>query len=139
MVVDTSAITAILGGEPEESRFLDALLSGGTRLMSALTALEAAMVIEGRYGRDAGADLDLLVYAAGIEVVPFDRGQAETARLAWRRFGKGNHPAALNLGDCCVYALAKTKGEPVLSKGNDFRRTDLAVVPLDEENPEAAS
>ncbi len=132
MVVDTSAIAAILGGEPEKAWFLGALQTGGTRLMSALTALEAAMVIEGRYGPDGGADLDLLVYTAGIEVVPFDSRQAETARLAWRRFGKGNHPAALNFGDCCVYALAKTRGEPVLCKGNDFRRTDLAVVPFDE-------
>lgn len=82
MVIDTSAITAILAGEPEEALFLDVLLNGETRLMSALTALETAMVIEGRYGTDAGADLDLLLYTAEIEVVPFNHSQAETARLA---------------------------------------------------------
>ena len=109
---------------------LKALMASQSRLLSAVTGLEASLVIEGRYGAEAGADLELLIYAAGIRIVPFDARQCEVARTAWRKYGKGRHPASLNLGDCCVYAVAKVYGEPVLCKGDDFQRTDVAVVRL---------
>ena len=89
------------------------------------------MVMEGRYGPEAGADLELLLYTSQAEIVAFDTRQLEEARRAWRRYGKGNHPAALNIGDCCVYALAKVSGEPVLCKGADFARTDIAIAELE--------
>jgi len=127
MVIDTSALVAILQAEPERDAMLDALAKGDRRLVSAVTVLEAAMVLEGRYGPDAGADLELFLFDARTEIVPFDSRQAQAAVRAWRKYGKGRHPAQLNLGDCCVYALAKVTGEPVLSKGGDFPRTDIAL------------
>jgi len=130
MVIDTSALTAILRNEPERDALLKALLGAPTRLVSAVTALEAAMVIEGRYGSDAGADLELLLYTSRVQIVPFDPEQATVAVRAWKKYGKGRHPAALNLGDCCVYALAKVTGEPLLCKGRDYAQTDLPVVQL---------
>ena len=86
------------------------------------------MVIEGRYGPEAGADLELRLYTSRIQIVPFDPEQSSVAVRAWKKFGKGRHPAALNLGDCFVYALARVAGEPVLCKGGDFLGTDLPVV-----------
>jgi len=130
MVIDTSALTAILRKEPERDALLKALIGAPTRMVSAVTALEAAMVIEGRYGPAAAADLELLLYASRIEIVPFDAAQSALAVRAWKKYGKGRHPAALNLGDCCVYALARASGEPVLCKGGDFTQTDVAVVPV---------
>jgi ribonuclease VapC len=127
MVIDTSALTAILRKEPERDRFLRAIATAPNRLLSAVTALEAAIVMEGRFGPEAGADLELFVYEAKLEVVPFDARQCEAARMAWKKYGKGNHPASLNLGDCCVYALARISGESVLCKGTDFRQTDISV------------
>ena len=131
MVIDASAIIAILRREPEREKFLAALLRSSVRLLSAITALEASMVLDGQYGSEAGADLDLFLYASKIEIVPLDRVQFEVARLAWQRYGKGKHRARLNLGDCCVYALAKVSGAPVLCKGRDFPQTDIEVVTLD--------
>ena len=93
--------------------------------MSVATLLEATMVVESRGGTAAGHELDALLEQAGIELVPVTHEQAQTARYAWRRFGKGNHHAALNFGDCFAYALAKTTGEPLLFKGEDFTRTDV--------------
>jgi ribonuclease VapC len=86
------------------------------------------MVLEGRYGPDAGGDLELFLFDARAEIVPLDSRQAQAAVRAWRKYGKGRHPAQLNLGDCCVYALAKVSGEPVLCKGADFPRTDIRLV-----------
>jgi len=88
------------------------------------------VVIWGGFGPAAGADLELLLYTSRIQIVPFDHAQSTLAVRAWKRYGKGRHPAALNLGDCCVYALAKASGEPVLCKGGDFAQTDIAVVPV---------
>ena len=97
--------------------------------MSTVALLEAAMVVESR-GRSGGAgeDLDRLLREAEIELMPVTAEQAESARRAWRRFGRGNHPAALNFGDCFAYALADTTGEPLLFKGRDFALTDIATV-----------
>ena len=128
MVIDTSALVAILRKEPEREALLRTILAAETRLVSTVTALEAGMVLEARLGPRAEAALDLLLHHAKVGMVPFDEQQSDVARRAWRRFGKGNHPAALNFGDCCVYALAKVSGEPILCKGADFSRTDIPTV-----------
>ena len=117
MVIDTSALVAILQAEPERDAMLEAVAKADRRLVSAVTVLEAAMVLEGRFGPDAGADLELFLFDARTEIVPLDSRQAQAAVRAWRKFGKGRHPAQLNLGDCCVYALAKVSHEPVLCEG----------------------
>lgn len=130
MVIDTSAVTAILRGEADRESLLAALLKAPRRVMSAVTALEAAMVIQGRYGPEAGADLELFLFNANIEIVPFDAEQLAFAQSGWKRFGKGNHPAGLNLGDCCSYALAKYLNEPLLCKGDDFPQTGIAIASL---------
>jgi len=128
VVVDTSALVALLGMEVEAARLAAAIESDATRLISAASVVEAALVIESRYGPDGGRELDLLIAKAGLSVEPVTAQQAEIAREAWRRFGKGRHAASLNFGDCFSYALAKVTGEPLLFKGTDFPKTDLAVV-----------
>ena len=109
---------------------LRAMRAAPTCLISAVTVLEASMVIEGGWGRDQGKDLDLLLRTLQVETVAFDAKQGELARCAWQEYGKGHHPAALKLGVCCVYALAELRDEPILAKGNDFARTSIQVVPL---------
>lgn len=125
MVLDTSAILAILLGEPESGVFAEIISKDQKRLLSAGTVLELMIVIEARKGEAGGRELDLLLHRAKIDIVPFDSEQAEIARQAWRNFGKGNHPAGLNFGDCFAYALAKISGEPLLFKGEDFSQTDV--------------
>ncbi|MGV1007505.1 MAG: type II toxin-antitoxin system VapC family toxin [Dermatophilaceae bacterium] len=128
MVVDTSALVAVLLGEPEAETFADAM-SGSAQVVrvSAATFLEAAIVLEARQGPDAVRDLRLLLEVVGAEVVAFDESQAHIALAAWRRFGKGRHSAGLNLGDCFSYALASSLGDTLLFKGEDFRQTDIAA------------
>ena len=121
MVIDPSALLAILLKEPEAEALARAIWRGTPRLLSAAGLLEASMVIEARLGVEGSRDLDLLIYRAGIEIVPVDVQQADVARVAWRRYGKGNHPAALNFGDCFSYALAKVTGGPLLFKGGVSR------------------
>jgi ribonuclease VapC len=133
MVLDTSAILAILLGEPEAANFAERISQDSKRLLSAGTALELMIVIESRKGESGGRELDLLLHRAKIDVVPFDSEQAEIARIAWRQFGKSRHPAGLNFGDCFAYALAKISGEPLLFKGNDFSQTDVKVDTFIEE------
>ncbi len=128
MVIDTSALVAILSLEPEAARLAQAIEADPTRLISASTLLEAGIVIEARLGAAGGKELDLLVAKAGVVIEPLTADQASTAREAWRRFGKGRHAAALNFGDCCSYALARATGEPLLFKGTDFTNTDIAAV-----------
>lgn len=129
MVLDTSALVAILTDEPEAARLEAAFDADPVRLISAANLLEATIVIETRYGRAGGAELDLLLYKAQVEVVVVDAEQSELAREAWRRFGKGRHPAGLNFGDCFAYALARQRGQSLLFKGDDFGRTDVRVAP----------
>lgn len=126
MVVDTSAVVALLQNEPDADRYEDALVDATICVMSAATALEASLVIERRFGPEGRTQLDALIAEAGIELVPFDAEQLEFARAAFRRFGRGKHPAQLNFGDCFAYALAKQRGEPLLYKGDDFAQTDIA-------------
>jgi ribonuclease VapC len=127
IVVDTSAMFAILTGEPERGWLAAQLADAGDRLMSAPTALELGIVLEARSPAAAGI-LRRTLRDTEITVTPFDDGMAERALDAWRRFGKGRHPASLNFGDCCSYALAEATGCPILCVGNDFKRTDLAVL-----------
>jgi ribonuclease VapC len=125
MIIDTSAILAILLGESDAERYAVAIAKDPRRLISAFSALETAIVIEAKKGESGGREFDLLVHRAQIETVPMDSAQAELARAAWRAYGKGRHPAGLNIGDCCSYALSKYSGEPILFKGEDFSKTDL--------------
>lgn len=126
MIVDTSALLAILFREEEAER-LEGQMGASSCRMSVANILEAAMVVEGRGGTEAGRTLDAFLNAAGIEPAPITTDQLDVARHAWRRYGKGNHPAALNFGDCFAYALASTTGEPLLFKGGDFARTDIVA------------
>ena len=132
MVIDTSALLAILLGEPEAEDFSRSIARDPKRLVSALSALEAAIVIHARKGPGGVRELDLLLHSAGATIVSFDADQALLARSAYEKYGKGYHPAALNLGDCCSYALSFSSGEPLLFKGNDFSQTDVMAV---ERNP----
>ena len=125
MIIDTSAVVAILLAESDAARYERTISTAWPRRMSVVALLETTMVIEGRSGPDAGHDLDQFLQEAEIELTPVTLGQVEAARQAWRRFGKGNHEAALNFGDCFAYALATVTGEPLLFKGDDFRRTDV--------------
>lgn len=129
MVIDSSALLAILFGESEAQRLVGAIARDGRRLVGAVTMLESAIVIEARNGDDGGRDLDLLAHRSRLHVVGMTSEHGDVARAAWRRFGKGRHPAALNIGDCCSYALARTLGEPLLFKGNDFSKTDVIAAP----------
>jgi ribonuclease VapC len=127
MVLDTSALVALLGLEPESGRIAAAIEQDPTRLISAATLVETGLVVEARYGPAGGHELDLLVAKAGLSIESVTGEQAEIARDAWRRFGKGRHSAGLNFGDCFSYALARATGEPLLFKGDDFSQTDIAV------------
>ena len=126
MIVDTSALLAVLFREDEAQRF-EALIATSPCRMSVANVLEAALVVEGRGGRQAGDALDEFLAAAEIAAEPITTDQLGVAREAWRRYGKGNHPAALNFGDCFAYALASAENEPLLFKGNDFAQTDIAA------------
>lgn len=125
MVVDTSALAAILLREPDADRFDRALADASVRLISAVSRVEIAMVIEGRKRAAGRADIEALLRSAPIETASVTEEQADIAIEAFRRYGKGHHPARLNIGDCFAYALAKATGLPLLFKGNDFARTDI--------------
>lgn len=128
MVIDTSALIALLRREPEADAFAVAIEADPRRLVSAVTKLEARMVALGRYGPAAAADLDALIALVAPTVVPFDDHQADIARDAFAKYGKGRHQAALNFGDCAAYALAVSEAEPLLFKGTDFGATDVEAV-----------
>jgi ribonuclease VapC len=127
IVVDTSAVIAILRDEPEAIAFTQAIIEADRCLMISISIMEASMVLAGPDG-DATTwrDLDDLIGSAGIEVVAQDLELANLARDAFLRFGKGRHPAALTMGDCASYALAKSRGPKLLFKSNDFSHTDLS-------------
>ncbi len=129
MVLDTSALVAVLFDEPERARLTNAIGADSRRLVSAATLAECSILVEARRGDAAGRELDLLLHRAAAVTVAVDGDQAEEARIAWRRFGRGRHPAALNYGDCFAYALSRVSGEPLLFTGSDFSRTDVAVAP----------
>jgi ribonuclease VapC len=130
MVIDTSALAAIFLAEPERKRFLDLIIEAPTRLISAANMLETGIVLETKRGEGAGREFDSFVLRANLEVVPVDGEQVDIARAAWRKYGKGRHPAGLNFGDCFAYALAKSSGELLLAKGTDFALTDIEICSL---------
>ncbi|MYE47423.1 MAG: type II toxin-antitoxin system VapC family toxin [Chloroflexi bacterium] len=125
MIVDTSAIIAILFGEADSDHYDRAIAAAPNCHMSVANFIEATIVLESREGIGAGHEFDAYLEESGIELVPVTVEQARAARRAWQRFGRGNHPAALNLGDCFAYALAEATGEPLLYKGEDFALTDI--------------
>jgi ribonuclease VapC len=125
MVLDTSALLAILFDEPERRAFTEAIEAAETRLLSVASFLEASMILESRHGAEGVRALDRLVAAAQVAMVPVDLEQAQAAREAFRQFGKGRHQAGLNFGDCFSYALAKCRAQSLLYKGGDFSLTDV--------------
>lgn len=125
MVLDTSALLAVLFDEPERRRFNELIAGAPVCRLSTASFLETGIVVETRFGETGGRELDLFVHRAGIELMPVDADQAEIARSAYRRHGKGRGPAGLNFGDCFSYALSKATGEPLLFKGDDFSKTDI--------------
>jgi ribonuclease VapC len=128
VVIDSSALVALLLLEEEVERLARAIAADPRRLISVFNWLETAIVIETKKGEAGARELDLLLHRAQIEIVSMNPDQSEIARTAWRVYGKGNHPAGLNIGDCCAYALAKYSGEPLLFKGADFSQTDIQSV-----------
>ena len=125
MILDSSAILAILFGEEDMEVYEAAIAATTVRRLSAANYLEVSILVESRGARQGVEHLDALLERAAIEVVPVTVDQVHAARCAWRQFGKGNHPAGLNYGDCFAYALAVTTGEPLLFKGDDFARTHI--------------
>jgi ribonuclease VapC len=125
MVIDSSALIAIVAGEPERRGFIDAITAAEARLVGSPTMMETSIVVLGRTGESSLQDLRDFCVRGGIETVPFGPEHLDLAIDAFRRFGKGRHPAGLNFGDCFSYALAKATGEPLLFKGNDFALTDV--------------
>ena len=132
MVIDTSALVAILTGEPERRALIEAIDTAETKAMSAATFVETSIVIESRFGAEGIQDLDLFLERSEVELVAVDPEQAHEARVAYRRFGKGRHRAALNFGDCFSYALARALRQPLLCEGGDFASTDITVVTIGE-------
>lgn len=131
MVIDTSVLIAIVLGEACRPRLLAALEEKAERLMSAVSLLEAGMILRARVGVRALAPFRQIVDELVSEIVPFDEIQARLAIKALARFGRGmGHPAQLNFGDCAVYALAESRGQAVLAVGNDFAATDLDCCPF---------
>lgn len=125
MVIDTSALIAVMTGESDAGEYERAIDRDSKRLMSVASILEAGIVLENRFGHEGPGELDGLLRRLPIEAVPVDSDQLEWARYAYRTYGRGRHPAALNFGDCFSYALAKTTAERLLYKGLDFCRTDV--------------
>lgn len=125
MVLDSSAILAVLLDEPERSSFNRLIEQDPTRLVSAATLVEVTMVIESRRGEPGRRLLERFLELTAAGIAPVTAAQAEHACDAFRRYGKGRHPAGLNFGDVFAYALAKATGEPLLFKGNDFKQTDI--------------
>jgi ribonuclease VapC len=129
MVVETSAVLAILFDEPEAAEFAQLIEDDSAPLISAASVVEAGIVLISRYGPDARGDLRDFLAQGGLQVEPVTAEQAELALEAYQRYGKGRHRARLNFGDCFAYALCKTTGQSLLCKGQDFSRTDIATVP----------
>ena len=131
MVIDASAVLAILQDEPERRTFNTLMVAAKKCSLSAATLVELSIVVQARFGAEGQADLDLFLRTAQVEIVSFNQEQAQLARAAFARYGKGRHRAGLNLGDCFSYALARFLDEPLLFKGDDFVHTDLrsAAIP----------
>lgn len=127
MVIDTSALVAWFEQEPAAARIAERLGQADELSVSAVSLVEAGIVLEARRGEAAGRELDLFIHRLGVKIVAVDEEQAEIARAAYRQFGNGRHAAALNFADCFAYALAVSSGQPLLFVGEDFAKTDIAV------------
>jgi len=127
MVIDTSALVAILQRELERRSFIEAIDAADSPRMSVASFVEISIVIESRYGPEGLRDLDRFIARANIELIPVDKEQGQLARSAFCRFGKGRHRAGLNYGDCFSYAAAISLSEPLLCKGDDFIHTDVPI------------
>jgi ribonuclease VapC len=127
VILDTSAIVAVVFREPEEGVFLKKIGEARTVAIGAPTFAETAIVLVARLGQQGVHLLSLLVQRAGVIIVPFDAVHSQVAADAWERYGRGRHAAALNFGDCLTYATARLAGHPLLCKGDDFAKTDLAL------------
>lgn len=125
MVIDTSAVVAILRSEPEAARLERALVLDPIRLVPAACVLEARMVLVSRRGEHALAEIDLWLRKIEADIIPVDSELVDLATQGWLTYGKGHHPAALNFADCLSYALAKRADEPLLFVGKDFSQTDI--------------
>jgi ribonuclease VapC len=130
IVVDTSALIAILDKEPDASRYAEAIAEADPPLISAATLLEVNIVMHNRHGVRAARMVDRLIQEAGFQVESFTVQHAELAREAYARYGKGQQAAGLNYGDCLSYALARATGLPLLFKGQDFSKTDIIRVAI---------
>ncbi|MFA5708758.1 type II toxin-antitoxin system VapC family toxin [Mycolicibacterium sp.] len=128
MVIDTSALVAMLTDEADAVLLEARVAEDPVRTMSTASYLETAIVIEARYGEAGGRELDLWLHRASVDLVPVTADQVEVARRAYRQYGKGRHTAGLNYGDCFSYALARVNGQPLLFKGDDFHHTDVVAV-----------
>ena len=126
MILDTSALIAVLFAEPEADAFIRLIHDADRCLISAGSFLELSIVIERQAGPEAARQCDMFFRRAGIIIEPFTVEQAHIARQAFHDFGKGRHRAGLNFGDCFAYALSKVTGEPLLFKADDFKKTDIA-------------
>jgi len=129
MVLDTSAVLAVLQNEPERRQFNEAIEGAESRSISTASIVECSIIVKTRFGPDGVRDLDLFMAKAQITPVSVDEEQAALARVGFRKFGKGRHPAGLNFGDCFSYALAQARGEQLLFKGSDFGKTDVECHP----------
>jgi ribonuclease VapC len=128
MIIDTSALVAVLDQEPEAERIVRTLASAPERVLSAANLVEVGIVMQARRGDDGARDLDLLLAKLRVDIAAVTANQADIARKAFRRYGRGRHAANLNFGDCFAYALAQDTSAPLLFKGNDFGQTDVMVV-----------
>jgi ribonuclease VapC len=128
MVIDTSALVAMLADESDAELLEASVEADPVRTMSTASYVEAAIVVESRFGEAGGRELDLWLHRAAVNLVAVDADQADVARVAYRRYGKGRHRAGLNYGDCFAYALAKISGQPLLFTGDDFGHTDIVAV-----------
>jgi ribonuclease VapC len=127
MILDTSAVIAVLQNEELAPRLVAALQSAAVKRISAANLVEAGIILQARYGDHGERELDLFVQRAHVEIVPVTEEHAEYARSAYRRFGRRRHAAGLNFGDCFAYALSRALDEPLLFVGEDFARTDVRV------------
>jgi len=127
MILDSSAVVAVLFREPDAERLIDRITAAPAVGIGAPTLVETTIVASHRLGRDARGLLARFLDEAVVTVIPFGDAHASAAADAWLRYGRGRHPAALNYGDCLAYAIAKVANQPLLFIGNDFRATDIEI------------
>lgn len=128
MVIDSSVLIAVLLAEPDAEYYANLLSEASDIYISAVSVVESSIVIESKKGEEGAKEYDLLLEIISPTIVAFDSQQAILARIAWQNYGKGRHPAKLNFGDCCSYAIAKYLNQSLLFKGDDFSKTDIQTV-----------